>query len=577
MKRRLAAVLVSDVVGYTKLMEEDTEGTVSAWSSARDIIIEPLIASRDGRIVKFTGDGFLAEFKTVREALECGIELQNSLKENILEFRMGINLGDIIDDGKDIHGEGINIAARLEEIAEAGGICISGDVYNQVRNRVDAEYEDLGEQQVKNVSEPVQTYAVRFENVKSVNDVIEAAVERPSIAILAFDNLSGDPEQEFFSDGITEDIITALSRIRQIFVIARNTTFSYKGQAIDVKAVAQELGVRYVLEGSVRKAGNKMRITAQLIDGTTGNHLWAEKYDREVEDIFEIQDEITQAVVGAIGSEINEAERERAKSKPPENLDAWELYQRGMAHIWDRYTHGNQEEIDAAKLKFQKAIEIDPNFSDAYAGLAEAYFYSLIMGYSEDQDRDISEGTTAARRAIALATNDAAAHVAMASIRSAGGETELAAQHSKTAININPNHAGAWNKLGSAQLWLGKSEESISALNMALKLSPRDPGTGPIYTRLAEAFFQLGDYETAVDWGRKAIERPETQFWGNCVLISALSHMGDSDAAEQALGELIQRKPEINISFVNQQYPGRKAKYMADYIEGLRKAGLPEN
>ncbi len=276
---RLAAVLISDVVGYTKRMEEDTEGTVAAWSNARDSLIEPIVEDVDGRVVKFTGDGFLAEFNTVQQALQSAIDLQNKLKNNPLEFRMAINLGDIIDDGRDIHGEGINIAARLEEIAEPGGIVISGDVYNQVKNRIDAEYKDPGPQEVKNVAEPVQAYAVQIKSL-TTEEIEETALtshEKPSIAVLPFDNMSGDSEQEYFSDGITEDIITALSHLRWLNVIARNSSFTYKGQSPDIRQVADELNCRYVLEGSIRKAGNRVRINAQLLEGLSGNHIWAEK------------------------------------------------------------------------------------------------------------------------------------------------------------------------------------------------------------------------------------------------------------------------------------------------------------
>ena len=290
MERRLTAILISDIVGYTKLMEEDTEGTVAAWSDARDNVVEPQIESASGRLVKFMGDGFLAEFGTVQTALECAIAIQNGVESNSLNFRMAVHMGDIIDDGKDIYGEGINIASRLEGIAEPGGICISGDVYNQVRNRITAEYEDIGPQEVKNVAEPVQAYSVRFENLKKEQGAPAELKkkEKPSIAVLPFNNMSADPEQEYFSDGITEDIITALSHLRWLNVIARNSSFSYKGQSPDIRKVSEELNCRYVLEGSIQKAGARVRINAQLLEGESGNHIWAEKYDRNLEDIFEL-------------------------------------------------------------------------------------------------------------------------------------------------------------------------------------------------------------------------------------------------------------------------------------------------
>ena len=306
MEKRLAAILISDIVGYTKLMEEDTEGTVMAWSDARDNVIELEVEAANGRLVKFMGDGFLAEFSTVQTALECAIAIQNGVKDNSLKFRMAVHLGDIIDDGRDIYGEGINIASRLEGVAEPGGICISGDVYNQVQNRIPAEYEDLGPQEVKNVAKPVQAYAVRFESMVHAGQESSGArpAEKPSIAVLPFNNMSKDPDQEYFSDGITEDIITALSYLRWLNVIARNSSFSYKGQSPDIRKVSEELNCRYVLEGSIQKAGKRIRINAQLLEGATGNHIWAEKYDRELEDIFDLQDEITSKVVRQIKPEL---------------------------------------------------------------------------------------------------------------------------------------------------------------------------------------------------------------------------------------------------------------------------------
>ena len=302
MERRLTVILISDIVGYTKLMEEDTEGTVAAWSEARDKVVEPQVASAKGRLVKFMGDGFLAEFNTVQTALECAIAIQIGVKGNKLKYRMAVHLGDIIDDGKDIYGEGINIASRLEGIAEPGGICISGDVYNQVRNRIPADYENLGLQDVKNVAEPIQAYAVKIERMELGESKIlgEPEEQRHSIAVLPFDNMSGDPEQEYFSDGMAEDLITDLSKIPNLFVAARNSSFSFKGQRPDIREVSEKLGVSLVLEGSVRKMGDRLRINAQLIKGLDGGHLWAERYDGLVSEIFEFQDRITSEIIGAI-------------------------------------------------------------------------------------------------------------------------------------------------------------------------------------------------------------------------------------------------------------------------------------
>ena len=332
--RRLSAVFIADIAGYTKLVEQDTEGTVSELKSVRANVINPAISRLNGRIIKHTGDGFLAEFQSVQDAVDCAIEMQTGLRTSSLKFRMAVNLGDVIDDGEDIYGEGVNIAARLEALAEPGGISISGGVFDQVRNRVQANFEDLGEHEVKHVSAPVRVYKIEVsisENTQS-SKLLDTNVltDKPSIAVLPFDNMSGDPEQEFFADGMAEDIITSLSRYRSLFVIARNSTFAYKGTSFNLKDVSQALGVRYLVEGSVRKSGSRIRVTAQLIEGDTNIHIWAERYDRVIEDIFALQDEITEAVVSAIGPEIDQAERDTAKRLPPENLDAWVLYQRGL-------------------------------------------------------------------------------------------------------------------------------------------------------------------------------------------------------------------------------------------------------
>ena len=367
-------------------MEEDTEGTVMAWSDARDNVVEPKIDVANGRLVKFMGDGFLAEFSTVQTALECAIAIQNGVKDNSLKFRMAVHLGDIIDDGKDIYGEGINIASRLEGVAEPGGICISGDVYNQVQNRIPAEYEDMGPQEVKNVAKPVQAYAVKYENMPGSDNRGSATskTEMPSIAVLPFDNMSGDPEQEYFSDGITEDIITALSHLRWLSVIARNSSFTFKGQSPDIRKVSEELNCRYVLEGSIQKAGSRIRINAQLLEGATGSHIWAEKYDRELEDIFDLQDEITANVLFKIRPELERLEFKRTKAKPQDSMDAWDFFQKGR---WASYSA--TEGVSESVKWFDLAEKADENYVDATAMKlsvqAASNFYSKkITTYSLD-------------------------------------------------------------------------------------------------------------------------------------------------------------------------------------------------
>ena len=436
-QRRLVAVLAADVAGYTRLLEQDTDGTVAAWQAARQEVIKPAVADHSGKIVKLTGDGFLVEFSTVQDAVNCAIAMQRGLASSSLDFRMGVNLGDIVDDGEDIHGEGVNVAARLEGLADPGGICISGDVYNQVRNRVDAIFEDMGRQEVKNVSAPVQVYAIRLEGpaAPAASDA-PAISDKPSIAVLAFDNMSGDPEQEYFSDGITEDIITALSRVHSFFVIARNSSFTYKGRAVDVKTIGRELGVQYVLEGSVRKAGNRIRVTAQLIEAATGSHVWADQFDGTPEDIFDFQDEVTASVVGAIQPELLRAEAKRIKKKRPENLDAYDYTLRGLSHM-DLL---NPEDSLKAFQLFLKAIEIDPGYARAYASASWYYRRQVQIRGKVLTEEEQAEGLRLAE--LALKSDPADPYVlyqVALTIGLIGGNLERGLELTDQALAINSN------------------------------------------------------------------------------------------------------------------------------------------
>ena len=489
MERRLAAILAADVVGYSRLIGADEAGTLTALRALRKDLVEPTLKHHHGRVVKLMGDGLLAEFASVVDAVAAAVEIQEAVPERTahlpedrrIALRIGVNTGDVVVEDGDLFGDGVNIAARLQEVADPDGVAISDGAHRELRGKLDLPFEDAGEKTLKNIVEPVRTWLWSPTNTLievSQPDAPLALPDKPSIAVLPFTNVSGDPDQEYFSDGITEDVITALSRIRQFFVIARNTTFTYKGQSVDVQAAARDMGVRYVLEGSVRKAGNRVRITAQLIDGTTGTHIWAERYDRNLEDIFEVQDEITQTVVGSIEPELAEAERARAKIKPLENLAAWDLYQRGMAFIYDRDKHGNSENIDSAKHLFQEVIETDPTFADAYAGLALAYFNSLVHGFSNNRDDDKEKGLAFARRAIGLASDDALAHTALTEMHIVRREFDLAVHHGQTAVDLNPNSGWARQALGMAFVWAGKAEEALPHLEMSLRISPRDPSWG---------------------------------------------------------------------------------------------------
>jgi adenylate cyclase len=380
--RRLTAIFAADVVGYSKLMAEDEAGTLSLLKKHRHTVFNPEISKHGGRIFKLMGDGTLVEFPSVVDAVAAALSIQESLakQRGAIQLRIGINLGDVIFDGDDIFGDGVNIAARLEELAEPGGLCISSVVHESLGNRIDTKFVNAGEYEVKNIPHLIRIYRYKPDVVEPVShsDKTPESSERPSIAVLPFDNMSSDPEQEFLADGITEDLITALSKVRWFFVIARNSTFTYKGQAVDVKQVARDLGVRYVLEGSTRRAGERVRITAQLIEAGTGRHVWAERYDRQIKDIFDLQDEMTQTIVGAVEPELSAAERKRALNKAPENLDAWECYQRGLWHLWKYQKDNHRQGLEL----LQRATELDPGFASAYAWEGYAHYNAVIMGWS---------------------------------------------------------------------------------------------------------------------------------------------------------------------------------------------------
>ena len=406
--RKLAAILAADVVGFSRLTGADEDRTLARLRALRSDLIDPTIAVHKGRVVKRTGDGAIVEFRSVVDAVRCAIEIQNSMiernaglpPERRIEFRIGIHLGDVVEESDgDLMGDGVNIAARLEGVAQPGAICLSEDAYRQVKSRLDLAISDLGETKLKNIVEPMRVYSLQFGGGIAAKATALAGAatpaapalslpDKPSIAVLPFQNMSGDPEQEYFADGMVEDIITALSRFRQLFVIARNSSFVYKGRAVDVKQVSRDLGVRYVLEGSVRKAANRIRITAQLIDASTGTHLWAERFDGGLEDIFDLQDQVTARVVGEIAPKLEQAEIERAKRKPTESLDAYNYFLRGMASVnqWTRAAN------DEALRLFYKAIELDPEFASAYGMAAWCYIWRKLNGWVVDRAQETSEG-----------------------------------------------------------------------------------------------------------------------------------------------------------------------------------------
>jgi TolB-like protein/Flp pilus assembly protein TadD len=585
MERRLSAILAADVVGYSRLIRADEEGTIAALKTLRADLIDPRIAEYNGRIVKLMGDGMLVEFASVVDAVRAAVETQQAVAEHNadlprdkrIEFRVGINLGDVIVDGDDIHGDGVNVAARLEGLAEPGGVCVSGMVYEGVRDRIDVPFEDLGEQEVKNIDRPVRVWqwAADPSPSASISDEKSEPLplpDKPSIAVLPFENMSGDPEQEYFSDGVTEDIITALSKFRWFFVIARNSSFTYKGKSVDVKQVARELGVRYVLEGSVRKAGSRVRISAQLIDAATGNHVWAERYDRELADIFELQDEMTATIVGAIEPELGSAERARAKRKPPDNLDAWDRYQRGLWHLW-RY---NRDDYGEAEKLFQSSIDLDPGFGPAYAGVAYLLNSGVIMGWMDASDQTLGRALRAGQLALSADDKDPFAHYALGRVLTMHGDFEAAIAELEKAIDLNPNLASAYYGLGFALTWSGRAREALPHFHKAIRQSPHDPALWTFETMTGFAHIQLGEYAEAVEWHRRAARHPNSGFWANLNLAVAFVEQEESGKVRAAMDAALELQPNLSVTAVAGMLGSLRRDLKGHYLDGLRKAGLPE-
>jgi len=578
-EQKLAAIMAADVVGYSALMGDDERATVVTLDEYRAVFRDH-VGGQGGRVVDTAGDSVLAAFPSIIGAVRAAVAVQDELKsrnEGLSEnrrmrFRIGVNLGDVIekDDGT-VYGDGVNIAARLESLAEPGGLTISGTTFDQVDGKLDLEFEYLGEKEVKNIAKPVRVYRAVTETAASTATKEPLALpDKPSIAVLAFDNLSGDPDQEYFADGIAEDLITALSRLRWLFVTARNSTFAYKGGSPDVRRVGEELGVRYVLEGSVRKGGNRVRVSAQLIDAATGNHIWAERYDRELADLFDLQDEITDAIVSSVGPELDAVERERARRKPPENLDAWESYQRGL---WSLYQFTKDENQEARRL-FDRAIKLDPSFAAAYAALAYAHVLAVNLGFSKDRTETLNQARHAAQKAVAEDEKDAFGHTVLARYYTYSGEYQAAINEIRTALYLSPNFVLAHHGLGLAMISVNKPEEAMRAANAAARLSPHDPLYGFYDAIRAIACFLMNDYEQAIEWAEKSSRRRAgIGFWPYALLASALAHLGRLEEAERALEKARRHEPKFSLEFFR-----RAVWWHHDHLEnlfdGLQMAGL---
>ncbi|MDE5458100.1 adenylate/guanylate cyclase domain-containing protein [Bradyrhizobium sp. CSA112] len=580
-ERRLAAVLAADMVGYSRLMEADEAGTLARLKTHRLELIDPAIAKNRGRIIKTTGDGLLVEFQSVADAVLCAAEVQRRMaRRNAdvsparwIQFRIGINLGDVIVEENDIFGDGVNVAARLQVLAEPGGICISSAVRDQVGDRLDdIAFEDLGEQSVKNITRPIHVFRVRLDSATMV--ALESSKEasatpvtrKPSIAVLPLVNMSGDPEQEFFADGLTEDIITELSRFRDLLVISRNSTFVHKGKAVKVQEVARELDVEYVLEGSVRKVGDRVRVTVQLIDAQTDRHIWAERYDRKLEDIFAIQDEVTGAIVATLPGRVEAARQEHVKRKPTDNMAAYEcVLAAKVLH------HRSQRDANAeAQLLLDRAIALDPNYAHAHAWKACVLGQTWVYGWCADRDATFQRVADELQIALALDDNDSDVHRILAAVNLTRNDHDKAAYHQERAIALNPNYDLVVVQQGEFLTWLGRPEEGIDWIRKAMRLNPYHPER--FWNHLGRALYCAERFAEAAEAFAR-ITRPDHTH--HAFLAAIFAQMGDNVAAAAHAAEVVKLEPTFSVAayLATQHY--KQETDRRRHEAGLLKAGLP--
>lgn len=623
-KRKLTAILSADVKGYSRLMGEDEVATVRTITAYRELVTI-LIQKHHGRVVDSPGDNILADFVSAVDAVQCAVDIQKEItdrntelsEERKMEFRIGVNLGDVIEDGARIYGDGVNIAARVESLADAGGICISGTTYDQVKNKLDFGYEYLGEQTVKNIPEPVRVYRLLMHpgtagslvykhrkddpkhkrratviallflivgvgtfaiwkyfphasapplEISSEERKVSQLSEKPSIAVLPFKNLSGNPEQEYFSDGITNDIITDLSKFGELSVIASNTVFTYKDKSVRVKDVNRDLGVRYVLEGSVQKLGDKVRINAQLIDASTDHHLWAERYDKDLIDLFNLQNEIVQTIVAKMAIRIDETERARTMRKDTENLQAYDYLLRGWEHFYQNTREGNTN----ARLMFQRAIEIDPRYSSAYAALALSYLNDFYYGWTQFPNKSLDRAHDLAKKALSMEESNAIAHSALGSIYLRRRQYDLATSELHRAIELNPNHTESQSMLGTVMLYSDRKDEAIYWMESALRLNPHlSTGT---FMALGQAYYLNGRYEDAITILRKGLAKKPDYVGHHIMLASTYAQAGYTKEAENSAAKILQLHPFFKIDSYGTVFKNPEDR--AKIVSGLRKAGL---
>ncbi len=587
-QHRLAAIVAADVVGYSRLISADEAGTLAAMRAHRAELWDIETKARGGRVVGTAGDSLLFEFPSAVAAVECCVAIQRGMaarnagtaEDRRIRLRIGVNLGEVVVDGDDIHGDGVNIAARLEAEAEPDGLCLSDDVVRQVRGRLALDFTGGDEQALKNIAVPVRTWHWREDAAPGAVDdgpdetptAPPAIPDKPSIAVLPFNNMSGDPEQEYFSDGISEDLTTALSRFAGLFVIARNSAFRYKGETVDVKRVGQELGVRYVLEGSIRHAGDRVRVNAQLIDAEDDRHVWAERYDRQIDDVFELQDDIVASIAAAVGPEVTLAEIERVRTRRPKTLDAWDLYLRAMS-AFHRMT---KDDIVEAIDRLDQAIGIEADFANAYAFKSLCHAHDGMYGWVKPASMGFTMALSAAEDAVRLAPANPEAHYALAFVLSTTGKPESAVTAARRAVDLNPNFAEAYGILGLALTFSGDLEGGLAACKQAMRSNPRDGRGRLLLNGMGHAYYMLGDYENAIEVSNRQLQLDSSNYGALVTLAGTYARLDRMDDARRHAEQLLRLIPRFNLRALRKNPMFVRPEHIEKLVEGLRLAGVPE-